>query len=169
MTDALWNGLIGAGGAAICCAFYYGYKGIVYCIKKKKMEQKAEIKSETIITGHNVMEGDIKQDKKITITIPNKKAIFTKKNLRAFLFIILSATCISFAVEMDYYWSPNYQWMSFEGDFYAYTVSLQRDNIDAINHLANVVQDGFSYLFWFLGILSFIIGITGFSFKKQNK
>lgn len=168
MTDALWKGIIGAGGAAICCAFYYGYKGIVYCIKKKKMEQKADIKSETVITDHDKMGGATIQDKKIIITIPNKKSIFTRKNLRAFLFLILSATCISFAIEMDYYLSPHYQWMSFEGDFYAYTVSLQRDNIDAIYRLANVLQEGFSYLFWFFGILSFIIGITGFSFKKQN-
>lgn len=167
MSDALWNGIIGAGGAAICCGVYFGVKAIVNLTKRIKVNK---VRNENIKELENYIDNKaMNTEKSITIKIPSKKQIFTRKNIRSFMLLILSAYCIYWATDiLDYFRGANFEWMTFEGDYYAYSAQLQRTELNTITNLGNTFCMAMFYLFWFLGILCFILGITGFSFKKSG-
>ena len=89
MSDALWNGIIGAGGAAICYGVYLGVKALVNLTKRIKVNK---VRNENIKEVENYIDNKaMNTEKSITIKIPSRKQIFTRKNIRSFMFIILSA------------------------------------------------------------------------------
>lgn len=173
MTDALWNGIIGAGGAAICCAVYYSFrsfravrKGLskIQC-KRTKCNDNMD---STTISQQNIQvdEPITKQPTKITITIPTKKQILTRSNIRAFGYIIIAVLCFVFAdhVAYEYHSTGDGIWGSFEGDYYTYTtqnLSHIADNTQAIYYS---IKTCFSYLFVIIGLAFAILGLTKFKF-----
>lgn len=163
MTDALWNGIIGAGGAAICCAVYYGCKSLSKGIRKFRVKPSTmnnDVHKESLTEPVN-------EEKKITITIPTKRQIFTKVNFKALMLLIIACFSITWAIELQY----TYNMPDIEPTLYKNDISLDTEmlcyNIIATGNLGHFLSRAFFYLFWIIGLVSFTYGITGFSFKKS--
>lgn len=171
MSDALWNGFIGAGGAAICCAVYFGTKGLIHIAKKAtkpKIGKMAEIEStDGVQEGHSFVETNKRN--RIVINLPSKGQLFTRQNIRASLFLIISFFSIYWAFELAGFdsWSPQIDWISFEGEFYNHVVENQRTNIVYLSSIEHTIEKVAYYWFWLVGLIFFALGITGFSFKKK--
>lgn len=81
----------------------------------------------------------------------------------------ISVLSIVWATDLCYYFQgADFEWMTFEGDYYAYSAQFQRTELNAISNLGHTFCRAMFYLFWFLGLLCFIFGMTGFSFKKPE-
>ena len=71
MTDALWNGIIGAGGAFICCGVYFGFKAARKGINHIKVK-KPEHMSEQEINADSKVEDNSNVAKQRQLTITQK-------------------------------------------------------------------------------------------------
>lgn len=169
MSDALWNGIIGAGGAAICCAVYYGFKFIKNKVSKINHSKKETMQSDSShyssIQYQNV--NCEKTDNQITINIPSKRQLFTKTNVRALGYIIICIVCLCAANETHSYWSVSDGTLGFyEGDFYtniSHNCARTATNTYALFH---IIQNSVEYIFYIAACVFGLLGITSFSFKK---
>lgn len=174
MTDALWNGIIGAGGAAICCAVYYGFKAAKKGFSKlkfisSKKEKITAMESEQNNSSNNLRQANIKS-KQITITLPSKRQIFTRQNFRAFGFLVLAIVCFVALSEIrTFYTYISQGWYAeYEGDFYT-NASSNLSWIANNTYSLNCIIRNFSvYFFGILGGLFALLGITSFSFKRKT-
>lgn len=171
MTDTLWNGIIGAGGAAICCAVYFGFKAVRKGISKIQIKRnKVANKMDSTVDSQQhtqIDEPTTEHPTKITITIPTKKQVFTRSNIRAFGFIVIAIVCFGFADTVDNLYHPtgSGDWASFEGDYYTYATQNLYDIVKNTRAIYDTMKTCFSYLFVIMGMAFAIIGLTNFKFK----
>lgn len=171
MTDALWNGIIGAGGAFICCAVYFGFKAARKGINHIKVK-KPEHMSEQEINADSKVEdnSNVAKQRQLTITLPTKAQIFTRKNIRAYGFIVMAIISAVFAENIVCTYNPTGvgDREQFEGDYYT-NASLNlyyiASNTKAVYMM---IRESISYLFWILAALFAILGLTSVSFKNYG-
>lgn len=170
MTDALWNGIIGAGGAVICCAVYYGFKAAKKGFSKlkftsSKKEKITAMESEQNKGSNNLQQTNL-ESKQITITLPSKRQIFTRQNFRAFGFWVLAIVCFVALSEIRTFQISQGWYAEYEGDFYT-NASSNLSRIATNTYSLNCIIRNFSvYFFGILGGLFALLGITSFSFKR---
>ncbi len=169
MTDALWNGFIGAGGAAICCAVYFSFKAARKGISKVKFVKQKSIPQETTnaLDSSSIESETVTPRKQLTITVPSVNQIFTRGNLRAFGFILLSIVCIIALDDVGRYRGPMYDGyaLSFEGDFYSNVSANLNDIAKNTKYTYNLIHDAIEYLFGILAGVFAILGLTSIKFK----
>lgn len=173
MTDALWNGIIGAGGAAIYCAVYYSFKGIRKISHRIRIDANKNIEKDSNNLASEQLEVNNKNNKPITRYLPTKEQIFTRRNIKSFLWICLSiATLLSveFNLVNPYHNGSIGLYDTFEGDYYTdvvhnlYYISYNTKHLLELPFLLKQFAENILYII--SGGL-FIVGITGFSFKKN--
>lgn len=173
MTDALWNGIIGAGGAAICCTVYFGFKAARKGISKIKFS-KTQSMPKTTHEQVNLNTAQTSSPKQVTITLPTKKQIFTRRNIRSTCFLIIAAYAISAAykVGMEHYPPEPSLFQSFytpeNASFYDYTTSQLDVSLRLDVELIRTIRGCFFWICWLFALVMATLGLTGFSFKKNG-
>lgn len=172
MTDALWNGIIGAGGAFICCAVYFGFKAARKGINHIKVKNPGHLSGQEINAGSKVEKNTTNEakPKQFTITLPTKTQIFTRKNIRAYGLIIIAIISAVFAENIVCIYNPTGvgDYEQFEGDYYtnaSHNLYYIASNTKAVYMM---IREGISYLFWILAALFALLGLTSVSFKNYG-
>lgn len=166
MTDALWNGFIGAGGTAICCLVYIVVKHATKSLAKRGI---SETKLNDKDKQNNKESNLVFQEKpKINLIKGLKsKSLFTRTNIRAFGFIILAIGCIISAESISGY-RPFIHISSelITNDEYYQNVSSNLSSISSeISYLYEMLREGIMYFFYITAGTFGLIGVTSFKFK----
>lgn len=166
MTDALWNGIIGAGGAAICCAGYFLGKFLISHMRKIKFSRPTTSAPTSTLT-HDVPMKINNQGKTFSITIPPKEWIFTKSNIRGFGLVIIGVLWCNateffplISANPDGYRSENYQ--------VPFDISLNLSYISAsTGQTTLLLNEALDRAFYLIGATLILFGLTSLSFKKK--